>query len=599
MVVTCSFAGCAGFSIDKVKYYNEVVALVDDAKITRYDLLSAYNSYGKNYYVSQQNQSVEDAMNSTLDLLIDREVLYRYAKDNETYAITPYQVNSIVESIFESVDNQMDTYIKTAKKKLNLKVEDENTTTSNDTEKHPLSSYTYSKRAKLVETSVEGSSNLEYTIKYEYEEEPEVFDELIERKYLNDYSLAGTVQAIIDEYLKNLKDSLSEEDKATDIYDEAIDLLADDLIDYEYYLRDDNNKPYNTVTDDLIYRYFNRMFNDKIKSQYLTNIRIDYLRYKESLSLDLLTEKYNVLVTANKNKYLNHPETYAKDMKDIGTKADTMLYHPDLSNDTKFGYFAHTLLSFSESQKNRIKELEKSKDLGNLTEDEYNRQLNSIYAETTVKVRDLEGNELDQEPISYSDLITGEYADILKISNPETRLNKFIEFMFKYTGDTATLSAGMPYVVGTDGYSAMEEAFTDEAVRLIETNKADSMTPASTENMVVTSYGIHLLYYIGDVRDTRYSIPYTDIGSIYFQTNDKAEDEGRNNLYTKLINPLTKQTYFDMLFDKVYPANNTEEVYTSKTGYSDYENDIVDTHKNKTYKVTKYSTKIKSTKPNI
>ena len=45
-VLTCSLTGCAGFSIDKVKYYNEVVAKVGDTKITRFELVNAYNSYG-------------------------------------------------------------------------------------------------------------------------------------------------------------------------------------------------------------------------------------------------------------------------------------------------------------------------------------------------------------------------------------------------------------------------------------------------------------------------------------------------------------------------------------------------------------------------
>ena len=36
MIITCSLAGCATFSINKVKYYNEVLATVDETKITRF-----------------------------------------------------------------------------------------------------------------------------------------------------------------------------------------------------------------------------------------------------------------------------------------------------------------------------------------------------------------------------------------------------------------------------------------------------------------------------------------------------------------------------------------------------------------------------------
>ena len=75
MIITCSLAGCATFSIDRVKYYNEVVATVGEKNITRSDLLSAYNSYGYSYFVSQEGQTETEAMNSTLDILIDRELL--------------------------------------------------------------------------------------------------------------------------------------------------------------------------------------------------------------------------------------------------------------------------------------------------------------------------------------------------------------------------------------------------------------------------------------------------------------------------------------------------------------------------------------------
>ena len=69
MIITCGLAGCATFSIDKVAYYNEVLATVDETKITRFDLLTAYNSYGNSYYVQQMGQSEGEALKSTLDLL--------------------------------------------------------------------------------------------------------------------------------------------------------------------------------------------------------------------------------------------------------------------------------------------------------------------------------------------------------------------------------------------------------------------------------------------------------------------------------------------------------------------------------------------------
>ena len=186
-------------------------------------------------------------------------------------------------------------------------------------------------------------------------------------------------------------------------------------------------------------------------------------------------------------------------------------------------------------------------------------------------------------------------------------MSAFIQFMFKYTTDTATLSQGMPYVVGTDGYSSMVEAFTNEAIMLMtgKDNKGNVVMEGKPGNMsnaditnidslCITEYGIHLLYYIGNVNS--FDIPYSDSNNVYIE-NENRNESNMFNLYKKTINPLTKQTYFDMMFDLVYPASSGE-VYTSNNGYTEFEENITETSK-LTHKVTKHTTKIKATKTSI
>ena len=99
MVFACNLAGCASFSIDKEKYYNEVLAKVGDTNITRFDLLNAYNSYGKTYF-SVKGDDETAALNSTLDMLIERESLYQYAlTQGDLYKPTAYQVNEVVKEL--------------------------------------------------------------------------------------------------------------------------------------------------------------------------------------------------------------------------------------------------------------------------------------------------------------------------------------------------------------------------------------------------------------------------------------------------------------------------------------------------------------------
>lgn len=619
MFITCGLAGCAGFSINKEKYYNEVLASVGDSHITRYDLLSAYSSYGQSYFVSQQGQSEEEALKSTLDLLIDRESLYQYALDNNSkYKPTPYQVNSIVEEMFESLDSQMDSYVEKSKKVLGI--ESEEATADEETEEtaYLYEDYKYSHRAKVVpdkttfytdETKTEVSETetefftVDYKIEYNIEEEPTTYDQLIDEQYLNNFNKSGIIEEIKTKYLAHFKSKLEDEEKenASKLYDKAISLLSKSLINYEFYLRDENGNEYSKSTNDLLNRYFRRTLDSQIQSQYLENVRIKFLQQPGNLKITDLIEEYQKLSAISYQQYRYDHEGYKKAIKDIGTEGDTILYHPTLEDAengqkaTKFGYFIHTLINFSDEQKNLIKALENEKD-----ETKYDTQYQSIISKTTVKARNAETGLVDEDAqeISLSQIIE-EYNVIKNIYNYNEKMAKFVEFMFKYTGDTATLSSGMPYVVGSNGNSAMETAFTDESVKLMETGVIGAMSDVNandTDTMCITSYGIHLVFFVGDVNS--FDINYSDIKSAYIQSMNKASDvNGDFNLYYKEINPLTHETYFDMLFDAVYPASDGE-IYASSNGYSEYEESLIAISQ-KSHKVVKYVTKINSTKTNI
>lgn len=588
MIITCGLAGCASFSINKVKYYNEVLAVVDETKITRFDLLSAYNSYGNSYYVQQMGQTEEEALRSTLDLLIDRELIYQYALDNnETYKPTAYQVNEIVQEIFDSMDEQMNSYVESAKKILNITIEENSEDKSSEETAYKLEDYTYSPRAQVKSRTVDGQ--VEYYIEYIVDEE-ENYGPLIETQYLTNFTAKNTINEIKTKYFEHLQTelNLSEGENATLLYNKARSLFAQDLIDYEYYLRDENGKKYNTANESLFDRYFKRTFENQIQSQYLENIRTYYLA-NEELSIDLLVQEYEYLATVNYNTYTDNIDTYKDKMKNIGTDGDTMLYHPE--TDTQFGYFIHTLISF-DSIKENLEKLEEIKD-----KDVYETEYNKLIATVSVKARNPETGLVDEntEATSLSDILD-EYNSIKNYSTYEEKMSAFINFMFKYTGDTATLSAGMPYVVGTNGYSAMVEEFNNEAIKLME-GEVGNMSSASItdiDSLCITEYGIHLLFYVGNVN--KFDVPYGDTSKVYIQSQNIAGDEDFN-LYTKIINPLTKETYFDMIFDLVYPASS-DEVYTSNNGYTDYEENLTQVSM-KTHQVTKYTSKINTTKTSI
>lgn len=579
MILTCSMlGGCAGFKIDEVKYYNSILATVGEKNITRYDLLTAYNNYGYTYYVSQQGQNEQQALSSTLDLLIDREAMYQYALDNEaTYKPTSYQVNEVVNKTFESIDSAIKNYIEEAKNILNIEDETVTDETTTETNSLPYSNYVYAKRAKLIT-----DENGELKIVYNLEKDPTEFNKLIEQKYLTDFKSNDTIIAVKDAYLAKLKVDLTKDNKenADAIYSKVISLLVKDLNESEKYLRDSNGNAYSKDTEATLIRYFERVYNGELQSKYLENIKTVYMN-NETLSITELVEAYDFLVDASADKYADE-DAYKTAMKDAGTDADSILYHPELSDGTEFGYFVHALVKFSDTEK---AELEKYKDTN---QTKYEQTMGAI----TVNPRKEDGT-IDEETSLTLNQVINEYNSIVSIENYNERLEAFIQFMFKYTEDTATLSAGMPYVVGTNGYvdlkdefpnSAMEQAFTKECLALMTESKGamSNVSIQDVESRCITSYGIHFVFYVGNVKD--FYLPNVEV------TIEK--------LYNTTLNPLTHETYFDMLFDKVYPASSDSKIYSSNTSYSDHEEIILETSKN-AHKVTKYTTRINATKTSL
>lgn len=614
MIITCSLAGCATFSIDRVKYYNEIVATVGEKNITRADLLSAYNSYGYTYFASQSNQSEVEAMNSTLDILIDRELLYQYALDNDDkYRPSAYQVNEAIQSMFDTLEQETQTYVNEAKDIFNI---ESSASATDETEEEETAylyeDYKYKPRAKVSVRYYQDASKKtisstetefkEYYIEYITEDEPTNYETLIDSTYLNNFNSDEVIDAIIEKYFSDFKENLTYTEKSENvdlIYNKVLSLMAEDLREYEYYLRDENGKEYSKDTDSLIYRYFERNFESQIEAAYLTNIQTYFLE-NEDLSIQALIDEYLYLTESSYTKYVNHEETYKTDLQAIGTNADTMYYHPtNLSDGTKFGYVLHTLISVDglDEALTALDSDTEIKDNPDLYESRYNAIISEYLGNLEISVRNPETGLTD----STTDFATvlNEYSEITKISDYETKLDAFINFMFKYTGDyESSLVSGMPYVVGTNGYSQMAEAFTEEAERLINAGVKGGTTPASTDNLCVSNYGVHFLFYIGEVGDQDYYIPYADRESVYIQSDNKSFDNGRYNLYYKILNPMTGETYFDMLFDAVYPAESDELNYTSNTGYSDHEEELINTSAN-FHKVVKYTTKINSTKTNI
>ena len=568
--------GCASFKVDKVKYYNEVLAKVGSDNITRFDLINAYNNYGYSNFVTQGGQSEAEALVSTMDSLVKRKLVYKYALDNEQYSLSEYEITKLFNSTMDSLLESFKTNKDTARKIYNLEAKADTQTEAESKESIKFSEYDYTKRVQVVEVEQNGQTIKQ--IKYkntDTEQDADEIEPVLDPKYVtgfSSYTKYGIVKALLAEFMERFY--ANEDNEDADLYkkvcDKAIELSCNNLINYEYYLREDG-KRLSTNQEDLLYRFVERTYQSQLESAYITKVNTVYLK-TETLSNESITNAFKAMYQSDYAKYANDVQAYNE--KIISTDGDLIYYNP-VSED-EFGYFLHVLLPLNNVEAD-LTWLKEHRHL--YTDAEYiakqqeyidqimcaERTINEVRDDETGEVLHEEGVVLDSQK---------SVIDVLNEYREEVRdLDSFKKFMFKYTTDTATLTADMPYVIGynpetytgklnadkklTGAHSMMVNNFTREAIRLMKENKSYT----NYDEYILTNYGIHLLYYVAPVTN---KISIENINKVTVEQLD-----------AMILNEATGESYLDRVFDLVYPADSNG-MFTTNTKYSSYEQTLIE-----------------------
>ena len=194
IVMTCLImlvvvlTGCSAFKVDKVKYYNEILARVGEENITRFDLVNAYNNYGYTNYVVQRGLSEKEALLNTMDLLVERKLMVQYAKDNPTkFSLSEYEIKKLYRSTLDYLLESFENNVEQARKIYNLEQTDEDDNNNNSDSNIKISEYFYESRVTLVK-----DSNQQYQIAFkdtDTEKEDIVLDKSLDDcvKYFKNY----------------------------------------------------------------------------------------------------------------------------------------------------------------------------------------------------------------------------------------------------------------------------------------------------------------------------------------------------------------------------------------------------------------------------
>ncbi len=567
--------GCSTFSIDKVKYYNEIVAKVGDQNITRFELVNAYNNYGYTNFVTQEGQTEKEALLSTANLLVERKMLVQYAKDNlSKYSLSEYEINNLLTNTIDYLHQSFEDNLTTARKIYGLEeVESSVEEEENPTSQIKLSDYKYQKRVQIKD------GNISYI---DIDTDGEIIDYALDSSYITNFynrSEKEIINAIYDKFIEEFYYNENNEDEELfkKVCDKAIELSCNNLINYEYYLREDG-KRLSTNQKDVLIRYIERTFTSELESAYISKVSNVYMQ-EEQLSNESIINAYKALYESDYARYNKDIDAYNDSIITTGSAESELIYY-NPNSDAKFGYFLHVLLPFNnmEDDLNWLKDHKMM-----YTDEEYQALQLEYINQITCQQRTIKEEYVDDILVYEEGIVLDEQVaikDVLQEYNSKvTDLNSFVEFMFKYSTDTATLNADMPYVIGyntitDETYTTMVESFTNEAVRLMKSNQKYTMA----NEYIISSYGVHLLYYVAPLVN---QIEYSSLSNVTVQQLDSA-----------ILNPATGETYLDRIFDLVYPASSSG-MFSSNTKYSDFETILIESLYSK-YQVVLYETKIKA-----
>ena len=573
LLLTSSFAfsGCSLVQRNVEKYLNRTVATAGEIEISKQDLISAYNSTGYQY-VQYQGYTTEKALKTTIDSLIDREILVRKAKELITENANGEMVyntkvifnknvwqNSVWKETFESINKQ----IKEIEDEIKLaKGIEDNNADEEEAEKEFEPFEEYEKKVKyedgvwsLIEPELEPAEEEATTIGGFVQDETgdaeiseKAFNRYIKKlnlNYKNKHLKVSDLKTVSEAEFANLYTNLNlgRDEKIAFVYElERIQ---------EIY----NNNKYISELQNVYERYIQVIdedFNKKVVSYYKQLVAKSYETYEQESFEDSYSK-------------------YVEFMNNTSNDNTTVYYHKDYGvNDSgekkAFVAVSHVLIKLSDEQLAEISSLKSDLESGIITQQEYDTSYEAVLANTKVKARDEDGNETDVEK-TVAEVYEEIESTLASLSSVRDKAIAFNKFIYKYGQDggmTNKDSSGNPnkntyYAVNLDTTveDKMVKNFAD-ASRALALEAEDGGNISEAIFVSQDNYsGYHIIFNAGIFKN--------DLTIDQIETMDQ-------NSAVKLYNTPLKLRVDKSLYDLAY-----EVVYAST--WSKYQQSIINTAK--------------------
>lgn len=623
-LVMCAsvLAGCNLFGRDLETYYNTVVAQINYEysigaenfsyveDITKRDLINAYNSYGYSY--TQNGYSQEDAVEMTLDSLINRSLMIteveRYYKEAGEELLNDAEKTYLWEETYEAIYDNFRTYYNEI-----LGIEDD--TASGDEETSGTIYEAYDKQATLytkqdgslgikkvdIVTNIRDSkhvlkneNNVVYDVEYQDDKGNYIFKDLIYDNILA-YTKKGNTgstnfRSALNEYMSVVRENYSYLD------------LDDEKTCFIFEL----DRIYDILKDNYMVEKYEQIYNRLASSgSTVTNVKVaDVVKYYENN------------VVADYEKYKSDAETFETDILSSSTS-------PNYINSSEAKYFnvAVIKIAFEEGKKEALD----TKLTNGMDINEYYSELLKLYTSANVEIKDASTGEATGKTIGAENLLsqiedallkTRDYLDYDTVINDTEKVNEildmsgvsqsaveeikeetvrnyverynteiahekaeaFLNYYYYYNDDTTYLNQDKLSVFGisnsgevlyNETYSSAnvsDESMEDyemynefqEAIKALYNDGNAKVGDIS--NVVRGSDGVYILFYAGDVNNL-----FSGITEDFSLTQKDVL-----KLANTTLNVFTDKTIFDQIYESLYVDS----------AYGEYEENSINRLKN-------------------
>ena len=506
--------GCNLFPTNQANYLSAPIVTFQTAegeniKIDKEDLITAFNSYGAEL-VNSYGYSIQDAIDATIEVLINREVMLLEAE--RTITLGNGDLNEIWDDAYDTIISNLSTYEELVIEQWKL-----NVPSTLDEEEESETAYTpYKKQAEIVlqngkyvikllntNTSTDQNVDLYYN---EGEEITSLVNTVNER--LNNSANKDVLTEAKRQYVEALKESEEGRNLSTN---------SDEVFAREV------ERIYEAVKDNK----FIELYSEKLQGDNdISNITLSQVLRK--LTADMLSSY---------TKYTLNATQFDTDMLDSRENVDYVV-------NNNYFYVNHILLKYDESSTTYLDELETLYKNGTISEKAYNDAL-EVEAEK-IKAKNIQtGEETNLSPMD----IYNELVGLMTGKSEEAKTQIFKDYIYTYNEDTGNMNADYCYVIGKDS-SRMVDTFTETSRKLWDNGNGEY----GSIDYCVSEYGVHIIFYAGPVTN---AFTISDPDNFNLNTDNIGE-------LTEIVNTL-KNTYLNAfnnktLFDKVYEELATDSV---------------------------------------